>query len=292
MTLLDEAMAAVEAGEVSPLMAGDIYCSVIEACQECFDFRRAQEWTSALSRWCESQPDLVPYRGQCLVRHAELLQLHGDWREAMLEAQQACEWLMRPPPRRAVGAAFYQQGELHRLRGALGEAEEAYRQADHWGRRPDPGLAMLRLAQGQVDAAAAAIRRSADEAQDRRTRSRLLPAYVEIVLATGDLPAARTAADELAGIADDLDAPLLRAVASQMQGAVPGRAASLQPRPAPGATHLRWPGEEGTPLPLSACPTGRSRKERSGGAAVQNSGFAGPPTGREPGTHTATHEDA
>ena len=123
--VLDEAMAAVEAGEVAPMLAGDIYCSVIEACRECFDVRRAQEWTAALHRWCEGQPEMVPYRGQCLVRRAEVLQLRGEWEEATAEAERACEWLLRPPPQRAAGAAFYRRGELHRLRGELAEAEEA-----------------------------------------------------------------------------------------------------------------------------------------------------------------------
>ena len=161
--LLDEAMVAVEAGEVSPLVVGDVYCSVIEGCLEVFDLRRAQEWTSVLTHWCESQPDLVPFSGQCLVRRAEILQLHGLWPEALDAAKHACERFLRGPDQPAIGAAYYQRAEILRLRGENEQAEEAYREASRRGRKSQAGLAQLRLAQGDVKAAAAAIRGALDD---------------------------------------------------------------------------------------------------------------------------------
>ena len=218
--LLDEAMVAVEAGEVSPIFAGQIYCSVIEASLEIFDVRRAREWTSALAQWCGSQPDLVPYTGQCLVRRAEIMQLHGEWSAAAEAAQSACERFLSGPPQRATAAAFYQHGELQRLRGDYADAEESYREAARRGLHPQPGMALMRMAQGQVDAAASGIRSALEQAKTPSGRCRILPAFVAIMLGAKDVVAAREAAEELSQLSVAMDAPFVRAAADQAMGAV------------------------------------------------------------------------
>jgi DNA-binding CsgD family transcriptional regulator/tetratricopeptide (TPR) repeat protein len=220
LALLDEAMVAVTAGEVSALNAGGVYCSVLDACGEIFDLQRAREWTAALDKWCASQPDIVPYRGHCLVRRAELLQLHGNWRDALQEAERASELFSRPVPKHSAGPAYYQVGEIQRLRGRFAEAEAAYQQAGQWQSSPGPGLARLRLAQGQKDAANTAIRRMAGEDRETGGRARILDAYVEIVLAANDVAAARTASDELAEIAGQHGIAFLRALSCRATGAV------------------------------------------------------------------------
>ncbi len=220
LSLLDEAMVAVTAGEVSPVMAGGVYCSVLEACGEILDLRRAQEWTTALERWYASQPDLVPFRGHCLLRRAEILELHGNWQQAWEQARQACEQLSHAKSKAVLGAAFYRVAELHRLRGEFNEAEETYRKASQWERTPQPGLAQLRLAQGQLDSANAAIRNVAESVRDPGQRARVLDAYVEIVLAANDIPAARAGATELKEIARRLNAPMVQAMRWRAEGRV------------------------------------------------------------------------
>ena len=220
VSLLDEAMVAVKAGEVSAINAAGIYCSVIEACGEIFDLRRAQEWTTALEQWCTTQPDLVPYRGHCLIHRAELLQLQGNWLSALNEAQCACDRLSQPNPKPPVGAAFYRKAEVHRLRGEFAEAESAYQQCSRWERVPRPGLAQLWLAQGKIQAAHTAIQQLSNECNEPGKRAYVLDAAVEIALAAKDLAVADAAAQELSNVATSLDAPYLQALAARAMGAV------------------------------------------------------------------------
>jgi len=217
VALLDEAMTAVIAGDVTPILAGDVYCSVLEGCQETFDLRRAYEWTLSLAEWCAAQPDLVRYRGECLLYRAEVMQLRGKWTDAAQDAQDACELLASRP---AAGAAFYRVGEIHRLRGEFANADTAYTRANERGKKPQPGLSLLRLAQGQTDAAAASIRGVLLDTRVRAARARMLAAAVEILLAAGDLENARAAGAELAEIARTVGAPLLHAAAAHATGAV------------------------------------------------------------------------
>ncbi|MGI9624308.1 MAG: tetratricopeptide repeat protein, partial [Acidimicrobiales bacterium] len=180
IALLDEAMVSLGENEVSVIAAGDSYCTAIEGCRELFDVGRTAEWTAALSHWCDTQPDLVLYRGQCLIHRAEILMLAGTWDEAIEQVNRAYDRLVDPPGQQALGAASCLRGDIHRLRGELADAERAYLEAGALGCDPQPGLALLRCAQGQLSAGDSAIRRALAEAEGPLARARLLGPFVEI----------------------------------------------------------------------------------------------------------------
>jgi DNA-binding CsgD family transcriptional regulator len=219
LALLDEAMLAVVAGELSPIMTGLMYCSVIDACQQVFALSRSREWTSAFAGWCEQQPEMMAFTGTCLVHRAEILQFTGAWPDAMNEAARACERCTRAN-RRPPAGAYYQQGEILRLRGSFTAGENAYLRASELGCEPQPGLALLRMAQGRLDVARAAISRAVDAATEPLHRTRLLPAYIEIMLAAGEIQDARRASSELEGFANHIATDVLHALAGHARGAV------------------------------------------------------------------------
>src|SRR5687768_1000908 len=220
LALLDEAMLAATGGELSAVVTGLVYCSVIDACLQVYAFSRAREWTTALGDWCGEQPQLVAFTGTCIVHRAQILQLNGRWQNAIAEVRGICDRFSRGIGRRPPGAALYEQGEVHRLRGELEAAEDAYRNASEMGSEPQPGLALLRLSQGRTDAAVSAIRRLVTTVAGRLERSKLLPAYIEISIAVGEKGAARDACKELESIAESFPSDALSAISSQARAAV------------------------------------------------------------------------
>lgn len=219
MALLDEAMVSALSDRLHPVWAGAVYCHLMDACHELGELRRAAEWTDAASRWCEQLPDAALYRGICRVHRAQVLQVRGHWDRAEEEAARACAGARRLHPG-TVAEGHYEIGEVRRLRGDLDGAEEAFRRAHELGRDPQPGLALVRLAQGRVDSAAASIATAVAGTDEPLPRARLLAAQVPIALAAGDPDSARAAAAELEAAAERFRSSGLSAVALQARGAV------------------------------------------------------------------------
>ena len=219
--LVSEALVVADAGELSPIVTGIVYCNTIAFCRDAYELHMAREWTEALTGWCERQPEMVAHNGLCLVHRAEMMQLQGAWRDALHEAERAAERFTQGVLNQlACGEAHYRQAEIHRLRGQLTAAEAAYREASRCGREPQPGLALLRLAQGKDDAAAAAIRRAVSETPEPMRRAALLPAYIEIMLAVGDLEVADSAVRQLDEIAQHQGRDALGAMSAYAAGAL------------------------------------------------------------------------
>jgi len=221
LRLVDEVLVAATAGELSAIVTGIVYCNTIAFCRDAYELRHAREWIEALRRWCDAQPEMVAHNGLCLVHRAEIMQFRGAWPDALEEARRAAARFTEGVLNQlACGKAHYRVGEIHRLRGEFDAAEDAYRDASRWGVEPQPGLALLRLAQGHVDAAAAAIRRAAGETTQPLKRAALLPAYVEIMLAVGERERASAGCRELEELAERQASDALRAMAAHAQGAV------------------------------------------------------------------------
>ena len=220
LAFLDETMVAATAGELSAIVTGLVYCAVIACCHQVYALDRAREWTKALAAWCDAQPQLVTFTGACLVHRAEIMQINGAWGEAMTEARRVAVRFADTLGHESVAEAHYQEGEIHRLRGDFVAAEEAYRRASGFGVEPQPGFALLRLAQGRVDDAAGAIRRVLDATDGPLRRARHLPAAVEILIAAGDIDGAKAAAAELRDAAAQFDLEVLQAIAFHAAGAV------------------------------------------------------------------------
>jgi DNA-binding CsgD family transcriptional regulator len=214
LRLVSEALVTVTSGSLSPVVSGIVYCNTIAFCRDALQYGYAREWTGALTRWCDAQPQMVAHNGLCLVHRAEILQLEGDWDRALAEAATAVgEFSEGELNEIATGMAYYRRAEINRLRGRLADADALFGEAAEHGRDPQPGLALLELAQGRIAVAAKMIRRAVTEQTRPLPRAQLLPAYVEIMIAAGDCDAARQAADELAATRDRFEADVLDATA-------------------------------------------------------------------------------
>ena len=214
---LDEAMVELTSGSLSPMVTGIVYCGAINSCWTVYELRRAEEWTAAMTRWCDAQPDLTNFTGECKVRRAELKLLRGAWTDARADlaavsAADADRW--------AAGCAAYVRGDLDRLQGHIAAAEECFAEASRLGYDPQPGLALMRLAQGSTQAAAAMIKRRLAEAPEEANRVELHLAATEILLAAGDTESAVRAAADLGALANTCRTTIVRACGAQAEAMI------------------------------------------------------------------------
>jgi class 3 adenylate cyclase len=217
LALMDEAMVAAVAGDLAPPAAGYVYCSMIDVCSHLGEYPRATDWTEATARLCERM-SIPGFSGICRVHRAELLRLHGAWPDAEEQAQRACSELPRTNFYFGLGHAYYEIGEVRRRMGDLVAAEEAYGHAHEYGLEPEPGLSLLRLAQGKLDAAASGVRRALGQLKDPLDRLKLLAGQAEIGVSAGDLDTAAAASTELDSIVTGLDSIAMHALAARVRG--------------------------------------------------------------------------
>ena len=218
LALLDEAMIGISTGDVSPIVAGEVYCSMIEACREVSDYGRAAEWTRALTGWIDAQPGLVPFTGQCAVHRGQIMRVQGAFAQAIEEFELATQRYVEADTPAPAGLAMDECGGVRRILGDLDAAEASYERAVGYGYEPQPGLALLWLARGRTTAALGAVRRLLAEPRDPVHRSQLLPGSVEVLLAAGDVEQATVLAGELVGIAEAFGCPALQAMAHYARG--------------------------------------------------------------------------
>jgi class 3 adenylate cyclase len=215
--LMEGAAAVAVGGELGPFTTGAVFCAVMSVCRETADYRRGSEWADVSKRWCERQ-DITGFPGICRVHRAEFMRLTGAWADAASEAERASEELQRFHPA-AAGGAFHELGEVRLRMGDLEGAEDAFGQARALGTEPQPGKALLLVARGRTDAAAASIKGSLEEITwHKLARARLLPAQAEIAKSLGDLPTAEAAAAELGVIAEEFGTAAIRAAAAHASG--------------------------------------------------------------------------
>jgi len=220
LALLDESMVGIAAGEVSPIFSGMVWCALIEACQELSDFARVDQWARALTAWCDTQPGLVPFTGQCALHRGQVRRARGAYDDALHEFELAEQRYREVGELSPIGLASYERGEVLRVRGDVDAAERAFERAAEFGYDPQPGLALLWLQYGRIDAAAAAVRRLLAEPRDPVHRAQLLPAAVHVLVAENDLEEARRLAEELSAIAQSYGCPPLEAMAAAASGEV------------------------------------------------------------------------
>lgn len=220
LSLLDEAMAAATAGEVTPEVFGNVYCTAIEGCQEISDFGRVAEWTSALHRWCATMPGLVTFTGQCSVHRGQVMRVQGAWTEALEEFAHAVDRYRQAHAMDAAGLAEGERGDVLRLRGEYDAADAAYQRATEHGHDPQPGLAQLWLARGSSDAAAGAVRRLLAEVSDPVQACRVLPGAVEVLIGVGAVDEARAASQRLDRVAAQIGSTGVQAMAASAAAAV------------------------------------------------------------------------